>query len=360
MIQGRGSFQSVGGDEAFEKLGELVDEALGGISISGKTKQALNSLMEEVGRGKRSCKSFAVDLCLTATISFFFPNNVPQVVGTQEEFQSEVVDRIITEEEEVEIRIRLLSELNPSKGAGRNLSRSKSYPPGVGGVDPLVLATGSLPVALNDNEGGISSTAALLSSDAGLMQSEDSPMMRSYDSLSAVRKIIEESTPGYVSPYVSPHLAGLRAAKWAVVNLKSLLLTTILGAFINPSFANLVLIAVAGVPLFISAAAIEVIEFGLTVAEAVEDGSIKTLKGAAHVAFEGLKTAAIVTAVTGSVAKASVFKAAVLGLAGGLTPLLFTGALAAASAVSFVGAAYNYYRSTKVAELVRHPFCKFH
>lgn len=144
----------------------------------------------------------------------------------------------------------------------------------------------------------------------------------------------------------NPHLKRVRIAKEVVGNLKSAILTFILGAFTKPSFASLVLLT-AGPPLFITVAAIEAIEFGLTLTESIMDGSIRTHKGAAHVVFEALKTASILTAVTGAVVAAPIFNVAILGLSGGLTPLLFTGTLACAAAVSFVDAGYNYYKFKK-------------
>lgn len=133
----------------------------------------------------------------------------------------------------------------------------------------------------------------------------------------------------------------------AIGNLKEALFGFLFGTFTHPSFTALILTSLAGPIIFVSAGLLEAAEFGLELTDAVmsKDGSKQRLTS---LATSFAKMCLVGAAVGGSLLAANIFTAQpVLGMAGGLTPLLFTAAMSLVATVQLGSAAYYAYKAFK-------------
>lgn len=133
----------------------------------------------------------------------------------------------------------------------------------------------------------------------------------------------------------------------AIGNLKEALFGFLFGTFTHPSFTALILTSLAGPIIFVSAGLLEAAEFGLELTDAVisKDASKQRLT---DLATSFAKMCLVGAAVGGSLLAANIFTAQpILGMAGGLTPFLFTAAMSLVATVQLGSAAYFAYKAFK-------------
>jgi Skp family chaperone for outer membrane proteins len=178
-------------------------------------------------------------------------------------------------------------------------------------------------------------------------------------------------------------LGRIKKVKHALETTMGAMFTFIFGMFIRPTFSSLVLGTVAAPILFSIAAVGEVMEFFLLVSLTVverrkekleqaldelknklkEDDQAasdevdtvlvapSSLKGNLKaLAISFAKMSGVVTAVVGSIAFKSVFTTPILGLAGGLTPLIFTIVMGGMGALNLGKAVYYFVKSSKASD----------
>lgn len=148
--------------------------------------------------------------------------------------------------------------------------------------------------------------------------------------------------PSTTQRHVSRVLNGVALAK-------EFLFTTVFALFTKPPLAAMVLLA-AGPVIFITAAVLEVVEYGLTVADAMlvkGEDKAQRAERMGDLVLGFARTAVISAAVVGSLAFKNIFTTKFLGLAGGLTPALFTMAMGAMAVTGFGSSIYNLYKAFK-------------